>query len=62
MIGNQQEIGMMPRATQQLFNLAVDDRFKDITFKMIYVEIYNENIRDLLSQEDRNLEIREDKN
>ncbi|CAD8097370.1 unnamed protein product [Paramecium primaurelia] len=62
MIGSQQEVGIMPRALQQLFNYSIQDRFKDTQFKVCYVEIYNENIRDLLTSEDKNLEIREDKN
>ncbi|CAD8110484.1 unnamed protein product [Paramecium sonneborni] len=62
MIGTQQEIGLMPRALSQLFNYSIQDRFKDTQFKVSYVEIYNENIRDLLTSEDKNLEIREDKN
>ncbi|CAD8105985.1 unnamed protein product [Paramecium sonneborni] len=62
MIGTQQEVGLMPRALQQLFNYSIQDRFKDTQFKVSYVEIYNENIRDLLTSEDKNLEIREDKN
>ncbi|CAD8203748.1 unnamed protein product [Paramecium octaurelia] len=62
MIGTQQEVGIMPRALQQLFNFSIQDRFKDTQFKACYVEIYNENIRDLLTSEDKNLETREDKN
>ncbi|CAD8097559.1 unnamed protein product [Paramecium sonneborni] len=62
MIGTQQETGLMPRALQSLFNYSESDRFKDTQFKVSYVEIYNENIRDLLTSEDKNLEIREDKN
>ncbi|CAK60116.1 unnamed protein product (macronuclear) [Paramecium tetraurelia] len=62
MIGTHQEVGIMPRALQQLFNFSIQDRFKDTQFKVCYVEIYNENIRDLLTHEDKNLEIREDKN
>ncbi|CAD8179404.1 unnamed protein product [Paramecium pentaurelia] len=62
MIGTQQEVGLMPRALQSLFNYSQSDRFKETQFKVSYVEIYNENIRDLLTQEDKNLEIREDKN
>ncbi|CAD8173830.1 unnamed protein product [Paramecium octaurelia] len=62
MIGTQQEVGLMPRALQSLFNFSQSDRFKETQFKVSYVEIYNENIRDLLTSEDKNLEIREDKN
>ncbi|CAD8201892.1 unnamed protein product [Paramecium octaurelia] len=62
MIGNQQDVGLMPRALQQLFNFSIQDRFKNTQFKVCYVEIYNENIKDLLTSEDKNLEIREDKN
>ncbi|CAD8091684.1 unnamed protein product [Paramecium primaurelia] len=62
MIGTQLEVGLMPRALQQLFNFSIQDRFKNTQFKVCYVEIYNENIRDLLTSEDKNLDIREDKN
>ncbi|CAD8089029.1 unnamed protein product [Paramecium primaurelia] len=62
MIGTQQDVGLMPRALQSLFNYSQSDRFKETQFKVSYVEIYNENIRDLLTSEDKNLEIREDKN
>lgn len=35
-------------------------RMKNVVIKISYIEIYNENIKDLLISEDKNLDIRED--
>ena len=33
---------------------------KDFVIKLVFIEIYNENLRDLLNPHEKNLEIRED--
>ena len=44
----------------ELFRKIESDRFKEFIVKVSYLEIYNENIKDLLTIEDKNLDLRED--
>lgn len=59
MIGNGQNPGIMARAVSDLFSLIEDGRNKNFNIKVMYVEVYNENIRDLISGK-KDLELRED--
>lgn len=56
MLGIGDDPGIMPRAVIDLFSLLDNKEFK---MKLSYLEVYNENIRDLLGPGE-NLEIRED--
>ncbi|EGR28601.1 kinesin motor domain protein [Ichthyophthirius multifiliis] len=61
MIGYGENIGIMQRTMNQLYNLI--QKFSvtnEYVVKVGYLEIYNENIKDLLSSEDKNLDLRED--
>jgi hypothetical protein len=63
MLGTEDNPGIMPLTLQELFNKI--DEFsseRDYKVKLWYIEIYNENIRDLLSNSDENLDLREDPN
>ena len=60
MLGNDENPGIMPFTLKELFNeikLYPQRKFK---IKLWYLEIYNENIRDLLVNNSENLELRED--
>ena len=60
MLGDDGNPGIMPYTLKELFNeikLYPDKEFK---VKLWYLEIYNENIRDLLVNNSENLELRED--
>ncbi|XP_022092516.1 kinesin-like protein KIF19 [Acanthaster planci] len=61
MLGTDNEPGIMARALNDLFD-AMDARSEDSVYKvtMSYLEIYNENIRDLLNPSSGFLELRED--
>jgi kinesin family protein 18/19 len=54
--------GIMPRALSDLFKLIENSKSKNIEYRLnlSYLEIYNEAIRDLLSDSDKALELRED--
>jgi hypothetical protein len=63
MLGTEDNPGIMPLTLQELFNKI--DEFsseREYKVKLWYIEIYNENIRDLLSNSDENLDLREDPN
>jgi kinesin family protein 5 len=56
--------GIIPRAVEALFNAVLEaDENIEFTFKVSYVEIYMEKIRDLLDENrlKTNLTVREDK-
>ncbi|XP_060521657.1 kinesin-like protein KIF19 isoform X2 [Cylas formicarius] len=59
MVGDRSEPGIMVRALNDLFQ-AVKDNGDDYTVTMSYLEIYNEQIRDLLNPSSGYLELRED--
>ncbi|XP_037082432.1 kinesin-like protein KIF19 [Pollicipes pollicipes] len=61
MVGTPEQPGIMVRALNDLFK-AMEARREEIDFKMTlsYLEIYNENIRDLLKPSSHTLELRED--
>jgi len=60
MVGHPNSPGCMARALNDLFEAV--DKSQDVVFKvsMSYLEIYNENIRDLLNPTSGHLELRED--
>jgi len=58
MKGNAEDPGIIPNTLKKLFE---DGGKKSISAKLSYYEIYNETINDLLSRDNKNLEIREDK-
>jgi kinesin family protein 18/19 len=61
MVGTPDNPGIMFRMLNDLYNKVEKQKIvKDFTIKVSYMEIYNENIKDLLTSEDRNLDIRED--
>ena len=61
MIGSPDNPGIMFRSLNDLYNKIEKQKIiKDFIIKVSYLEIYNENIKDLLSADDRNLELRED--
>lgn len=63
MLGNEENPGIMLLTLQELFNkIASNSLVRDYNVKLWYIEIYNENIRDLLSNTDENLDLREDHN
>ena len=56
------EMGIMPRAVQQLFEIITADRSHEYTIRVSYIEIYKEELRDLLDVDNvsKDLRIRED--
>lgn len=60
MVGYGENLGIMNRTMNQLFYLMGQNSKNQYTVRVSYLEIYNENIKDLLSIEDRNLDLRED--
>lgn len=61
MLGTEEQPGIMMLSIKELFRsieeYAVE---RDYKLKVSYVEVYNENIRDLLAMRDEVLELRED--
>lgn len=63
MLGNEDNPGIMPLTLQELFNKIEEySSEREYKVKLWYIEIYNENIRDLLSNTDEYLDLREDPN
>lgn len=60
MLGTGEQPGIIPRSLADLFNLISASNGREYKVKITYIEIYNENLRDLLSNNDEPLEIRED--
>jgi kinesin family protein 18/19 len=59
MLGTGKEPGIMVRSLGDLFSLISSMKEKDFKVKLSYVEVYNENLRDLLGNGE-NLDLRED--
>ena len=49
MLGTNKEQGIMPRSVSDLFKRMKENKNKEFLMMVSYIEIYNENIRDLLS-------------
>ena len=62
MLGNEENPGIMSLTLNELFNRIKSYPEREYTVKLWYLEIYNENIRDLLVNNSENLELREDPN
>ena len=63
MIGSESEPGIMVRVMEDLFRAsAKEGKAQGVTYKMSvsFLEVYNENIRDLLSETEEYLDLRED--
>ncbi|KAL4486672.1 hypothetical protein ABPG72_022147 [Tetrahymena utriculariae] len=61
MVGNPDNPGIMARTMNQLYYLIQENSNQNhFIVRVSYLEIYNENIKDLLSIEDKNLDLRED--
>ena len=61
MIGNNDNQGVIFNVLQDLFSKLKDTLFfADYVIKVSFIEVYNENIKDLLSKNDKSLEIWED--
>jgi len=67
MLGNGDSIdnaGVMPRALRDLFKIIDKCKTTNMEYRLnlSYIEVYNESIRDLLSDSDKGLSLREDPN
>ena len=60
MLGNDDNPGIMPYTLKELFEEIKLYPEKEFKIKLWYLEIYNENIRDLLTNNGDNLDLRED--
>ncbi|KAL4449059.1 hypothetical protein ABPG74_021051 [Tetrahymena malaccensis] len=61
MVGSPDNPGIMSRTMNQLYYLIQQNSNQNhFVVRVSYLEIYNENIKDLLSIEDKNLDLRED--
>lgn len=61
MVGSPEDPGMTPRAIQYVLDTAKKSRTRTFLIRAVYVEIYNEKIRDLLNPSSADLNVREDK-
>ncbi|KAK7267150.1 hypothetical protein RIF29_19814 [Crotalaria pallida] len=59
MRGSTSEPGIIPRAVHDLFQIIQQDVDREFLLRMSYMEIYNEEINDLLAPEHRKLQIHE---
>ncbi|KAL6555341.1 hypothetical protein OROGR_006599 [Orobanche gracilis] len=59
MRGSSSEPGVIPLAVHDLFNIIQQDIDREFLLRMSYMEIYNEEINDLLAPEHRKLQIHE---
>ncbi|XP_061367839.1 kinesin-like protein KIN-7O [Gastrolobium bilobum] len=59
MRGSNAEPGVIPRAVNDLFQMIQQDVDREFLLRMSYMEIYNEEINDLLAPEHRKLQIHE---
>ncbi|XP_071825312.1 uncharacterized protein [Apostichopus japonicus] len=61
MQGDANELGIIPRAVDELFDIIDKTPEREFLFRVSYMEIYNEIINDLLNEEKQQLIIRENK-
>ncbi|XP_057506191.1 LOW QUALITY PROTEIN: kinesin-like protein KIN-7O [Actinidia eriantha] len=59
MRGSTAEPGVIPLAVRDLFDIIQEDMNREFLLRMSYMEIYNEDINDLLAPEHRKLQIHE---
>ena len=62
MLGNEENEGIMPLTLKELFTKIKNYPNRIYNIKLCYLEIYNENIKDLLLNGNDNLDLREDPN
>lgn len=62
MVGTGENPGVMVRSLKDLFSLVEMKKEKMIKINISYVEIYNESLRDLLTDHESDVDIREDPN
>lgn len=61
MVGDNQNAGIMNLLMEELFNKIEEKmNIKDYVVKMSYIQVYNQTIRDLIGQREKNLELRDD--
>ena len=61
MMGEKGEVGVMLLSIEELFNqVEAVSATRDYQLKISYIEVYNENIRDLINPSDKYLDLRED--
>lgn len=61
MVGTKEVSGLMSLMVEGLFSkIKQKEVTHDISVRMAYMEIYNENVKDLLSSDIKNLDLRED--
>ena len=61
MVGQLDRPGIMILTLNEVFSeIEKNRKFKEITAKVSYLEVYNETIRDLLTSDETNLDLRED--
>lgn len=61
MRGNEEEPGIIPQAIQELFHLLNKAADREFLLRMSYMEIYNEDIKDLLAPGEQKLQVHESK-
>ena len=62
MVGKGEKVGLMIRAIRDLFNFVNSQQDKVYNIKITYIEVYNEILKDLLSDKKTSIEIRTDPN
>ena len=60
MLGNGENPGIMPRAILDLFEMIEKEDNLDFKIKISYIEIYNETLRDLLTNSEHTIDLRDD--
>jgi kinesin family member 18/19 len=60
MLGTPNRPGVVPNTLQRLYDLIEVQPKNSINVKVSYLEVYNEVLRDLLTSEDTNIDIREE--
>ncbi|KAG0143541.1 hypothetical protein CROQUDRAFT_717106 [Cronartium quercuum f. sp. fusiforme G11] len=61
MIGNDKDLGIVPRSIEDVFDLIEQDCEREYVIRVSYLEIYNEQLRDLLTDETTIPKIHEDR-
>lgn len=59
MRGNEEEPGIIPQAIQEIFDLINNATDREFLLRMSYMEIYNEDIKDLLAPGEQKLQVHE---